>query len=107
MEVLVRPLPWVIAKATSVDALCHGADLSVKGIHMLDPDIRRNALAAVLTIKGELIGLGTMQMSSDRIMASDAGVAVKMARILMEPGHYPRMWHSPTDLEGLGPEVSR
>ena len=101
MEVLVRPLPWVIVKATAVDALCHGADLSVKGVHLLDPEIRKNALVAVMTIRGELVGLGSMQMSSEKLMASEAGVAVRMTRVLMEPGHYPSMWKHSTDLEGL------
>ncbi len=59
-----------------------------------------------MTIKGELVGIGTMQMSSDRIMSSDSGTAVKMTRVLMEPGHYPRMWHSPTDLEGLDSDIA-
>lgn len=45
-------------------------------------------------------------MSSDRIMSSDSGTAVKMTRVLMEPGHYPRMWHSPTDLEGLDSDIA-
>lgn len=101
MEELVKPLPWVIAKATSVDALCHGADLSVKGVHMLDPGIRKNALAAVLTVRGELIAIGYMQMSSEKVMSSDSGVAVRVTRVLMEPGHYPRMWKQSSDLEGL------
>lgn len=101
MEALVQPLPWVIAKATAVDAVCHGADLSVKGVHMLDPDIRKNALVAVMTAKGELVALGKMAMSSDRVMKADSGVAVRTERVLMDPGHYPRMWRFSTDLKGL------
>lgn len=101
MEVLVQPLPWVIVKATAVDAVCHGADLSVKGVHMLDPDIRKNALVAMMTARGELIGLGKMQMSTDKVMAADTGVAVKTVRVLMDQGHYPRMWKYATDLAGL------
>ncbi len=101
MEVLVDPLPKIIVKATAVDAVCHGADLSVKGIHMLDEDIRKNALVAMMTARGELIALGKMMMSSDKIMATDAGVAVKTSRVFMEEGHYPRMWKYSTDLEEL------
>ncbi|MDD4669208.1 MAG: RNA-guided pseudouridylation complex pseudouridine synthase subunit Cbf5, partial [Candidatus Methanomethylophilus sp.] len=101
MEVLVRPLPQIIVKATAVDAVCHGADLSVKGVHMLDPEIRKNALVAMMTARGELIALGKMQLSADRLMAADSGVAVKTTRVLMAPGHYPRMWKYSTDLIGL------
>ena len=98
-EVLVEPLPKIIVKATAVDAICHGADLSVKGIHMLDEDIRRNALAAMMTARGELIGLCRMQMSTSKIMAVDQGIAAKTDRVIMEPGHYPSMWKFSTDLE--------
>ena len=103
MEVLVDPLPKIIVKATAVDAVCHGADLSVRGVHMLDPEIRKNALVALMTARGELVAIGRMMMSSDKLMAADAGVAAKTLRVFMEPGHYPRMWKYSTDLEGYSP----
>lgn len=99
MEALVEPLPKVIVKPTAVDAVCHGADLSVRGIHMLDDGIRRNALVAMMTARGELIALGSMQMSSSKVMATDRGTAVSVERVLMERGHYPRMWRFATDLD--------
>jgi len=99
MEVLVEPLPKIIVKATAVDAICHGANLNISGIHMLDDEIRKNALVALMTARGELIAIGKMMMSSQKIMATDKGVAVDVERILMEPGHYPRMWRYSTDLE--------
>ncbi|MCQ2084757.1 MAG: RNA-guided pseudouridylation complex pseudouridine synthase subunit Cbf5 [archaeon] len=101
LEVLVDPLPKIIVKATAVDAVCHGADLSVKGVHMLDRDIRKNALVAMMTARGELVAIGKMMMSTDKLMASDSGVAVKTSRVFMEEGHYPRMWKYSTDIDGL------
>ena len=101
VESLVEPLPKIIVKATAVDALCRGADLSVKGLHMLDEDIRKNALVALLTARGELIGLGKMLMSSSKIMDTSQGVAVKIERIIMDVGHYPKMWKYSTDLEEI------
>lgn len=99
MEVLVEPLPKIIVKATAVDALCHGADLNISGIHMLDEEIRKNALVALMTIRGELIALGHMSMSTQKIMATSQGKAVDVERVFMEPGHYPRMWKYSTDLD--------
>lgn len=101
MEVLVEPLPKVIVKATAVDAICHGADLNIQGIHMLDDEIRKNALVAMMTARGELIALGKMQMSSAKIMATDQGKAVSTERVFMERGHYPKMWKFSTDLDVL------
>lgn len=99
MEALVDPLPKVVVKATAVDAVCHGADLSVKGVHMLDAEIRKNALVAMMTARGELIGLGRMSISSDRVLSADSGIAVETTRVIMDPGHYPRMWRYSTDLD--------
>jgi H/ACA ribonucleoprotein complex subunit 4 len=104
MEVLVEPLPKIIVKPTAVDAVCHGADLSIKGIHMLDEDIRKNALVALMTARGELIAIGKMMMSSSKIMETDQGKAVDVERVFMERGHYPKMWRFSTDLTELPPE---
>lgn len=99
LEALVEPLPKVVVKATAVDAICHGASLTVKGVHMLDQDIRKNALVAMMTARGELIGLGRMAMSTDKVMAAKAGVAVETKRVIMDRDHYPRMWRYSTDLD--------
>ena len=101
MEVLVDPLPKVIVKATAVDAICHGADLNISGVHMLDEDIRKNALVAMMTARGELIAIGRMAMSSQKIMSTDKGKAVDVVRVFMDPGHYPKMWHYSTDLDNI------
>ena len=106
MEVLVEPLPKVVVKATAVDAVCHGADLNVIGVHMIDEDIRKNALVAMMTARGELIALGRMAMSTQKVMDSKHGVAVQTTRVFMDPGHYPRMWKYSTDLEELRSEPS-
>jgi len=99
MEVLVEPLPKIIVKASAVDAVCNGADLNIQGIHMLDEDIRKNALVALMTARGELIALGTILMSSPKIMATFQGKAVKVTRVMMSAGTYPRMWKFSTDLD--------
>ena len=101
MEVLVDPLPKVIVKATAVDAICHGADLNISGVHMLDEDIRKNALVAMMTARGELIAIGRMALSSQKIMSTDKGKAVDVVRVFMDPGHYPKMWHYSTDLDNI------
>jgi H/ACA ribonucleoprotein complex subunit 4 len=101
MEVLVEPLPKIILKASAVDAVCHGADLNIQGIHMLDDEIRKNALVALMTARGELVAIGTMMMSSSKVMATSQGKAVNVTRVMMNAGVYPKMWKFSTDLEEL------
>jgi len=98
MERLVDPLPKIIVKPTAVSSVCHGADLSVRGINMLDEGIRRNALVALMTARGELIAIGKAAMSAEKIMATEQGKAVDVDRVLMDRDHYPRMWAFSTDL---------
>ena len=107
MEVLVEPLPKVIVKPTAVDAICHGANLNVQGIHMLDEDIRKNALVALMTARGELIAIGKILMSSQKLMDLDKGKAVDVERVFMDRGHYPRMWRFSTDIEELETPINR
>ena len=104
MEVLVEPLPKIVVKATAVDAICHGADLNISGIHMLDEDIRKNALVAMMTARGELIAIGRMAMSSSKIIATSQGKAVDTERVFMDPGHYPKMWRYSSDLDEFSEE---
>ena len=66
---------------------------------MLDEDIRKNALVAMMTARGELIAIGRMAMSTSKIMATSQGKAVDTERVFMEEGHYPKMWRYSTDLE--------
>jgi len=99
LEILVEPLPKIIVKASAVDAICHGSDLNVQGIHMLDEEIRKNALVALMTARGELIAIGKMAMSSQKVIAAIQGKAVDVERVMMETGHYPRMWKFSTDLD--------
>ena len=68
---------------------------------MIEEGTRKNALVAMMTARGELIGLGRMAMSADRVLSADTGMAVETTRVIMDPGHYPRMWHYSTDIDGL------
>ena len=99
IEDLLEPLPKVVLKASAVDAICHGAKLSIPGIYKLDEDVRKNSLVAMVTDRGEAVALGKAKMSSEQIMASKQGVAIDTDRVLMSPGTYPSMWKFSTDLE--------
>lgn len=79
---------WVFDNA--VDTLCHGADLSIPGISKLNSEIEPTNLVAIMTLKNELIALGEAIMDSQQIMTQPRGIAVKIKKVFMEPGTYPR-----------------
>lgn len=92
LEVLMEPLPKIVVKGTAVDALCHGADLAVVGLLEVDEGVRPGDLVALMTEKGEGVGLATAVMGAVAMVESKEGVAANIERVFMERGSYPRMW---------------
>jgi H/ACA ribonucleoprotein complex subunit 4 len=80
------PLVWIFDSA--VEPLCHGMDLMLPGISRLTNDINADDRVAVLTLKSELVALGTARLNSEGMMG-DKGVAVKIHKVFMEPRTYP------------------
>ncbi|MFU8652278.1 RNA-guided pseudouridylation complex pseudouridine synthase subunit Cbf5 [Methanotorris formicicus] len=92
IEYGLRHLKKVVVKDSAVDAICHGADVYVKGISKLSKGIGKGEVVLVETLKGEAIGVGKALMNTKEILKADEGVAVDVERIYMEPNTYPRMW---------------
>lgn len=93
-EYAVCELPKVVVRDSAVESLANGAQLAVPGIAMYTDDIARGSTVALMTLKGELIGLGKALMASEEVGKADHGLAVKPFRIIIERGRYPRMWKS-------------
>ncbi len=88
VENAVKHLPKIWVFDTTVNTLCHGADLNVPGISKLDSGINGNDTVAIMTLKDELIALGSANLRSDDIIALEKGLAVKTEKVFMEPGTY-------------------
>lgn len=91
IEYAVSHLPKIWVLDTTVDSLCHGADLKIPGISKLNDKINLNNGVAIMTLKNELIAIGTAKMNSEEIMKNEKGVAVKIEKVFMQPGTYPRI----------------
>lgn len=87
-EAAVRHIPKVWVLDTTIDSLCHGADLAVPGISRVESGIKEDDTVAVLSLKGELICIGIARMDS-RKMLGRKGIAVKTEKVFMLPGVYP------------------
>jgi H/ACA ribonucleoprotein complex subunit 4 len=94
MEVLLDPFRKVVVKDTAIDAICHGADLATVGIVRLEEGITKGKVIAFISQKGEGIGIGTAQMSSEEMTRAREGIAALTDRVFMEPGTYPKMWET-------------
>lgn len=91
IENAVKHLPKIWVTDYTVNSLCHGAALNAPGISKLESDAKYDEIAAVLTLKNELIAIGRLRMNSDEIMKKDKGVVLVVDAVFMEPGTYPKM----------------
>ncbi len=87
-ENAIGHLPKIWVFDTTVDTLCHGADLNIPGISKLNDEIGKEDIVAVMTLKDELIALGKAQLTSEDIMKKEKGLTVKTDKVFMEPGMY-------------------
>ena len=92
MERLVENIPKIFVRDSAVDAICNGANLYAQGVVRFDSTIKKGNLVALMTLKNELIALGTALKTSLEIFEMDYGVVVKTIRVIMNRGTYPKTW---------------
>ena len=90
IEAAVQHLPKIWVADQTVDSLCHGSDLKVPGIAQVESEIQGDEMVTVFTLKNELIALGEAKMISKEILQADKGLAVKINKVVMQPGVYPK-----------------
>ena len=92
MEQLLEVVPKIVVRDSTVDALCHGANLAVPGVVEIDDEIKKGKIAAVLSLKGEGIALVKMEIPSQEVIEKDTGICASLERVLMNKGTYPSIW---------------
>jgi H/ACA ribonucleoprotein complex subunit 4 len=92
MEQLLEVVPKIVVRDSTVDALCHGANLAVPGVVEIDDEIKKGEIAAVLSLKGEGIALVKMEIPSQEVIEKDTGICASLERVLMNKGTYPSIW---------------
>ncbi len=92
MEKALELLPKIFIRDSAVDAICHGAHLTVPGITYIESGIKPKDTVAILTLKGEAVALGKALASTEEILKATHGIVVKTERVLMPRGTYPKLW---------------
>ena len=80
----------VFVKDSAVDAISNGSPLYPKGITRIQKDVIRGETLAIMTLKEELVALGISKMTSEEMLKRKTGVAVRVDRVLMSRGIYPK-----------------
>ncbi len=92
LECLFEHLPKLVIRDSSVDALCHGANLAIPGVVDVDSNIETDMLVAVFTLKGEGVAIGKALCPTEEIIEKDSGICVNIDRVFMKKGTYPSIW---------------
>ena len=92
VEYAVSHMKAVVIRDSAVDAICNGAKLAIPGVLKLSKDIVKEDTVCMYTLKGELIAIGTAEMSTVEIVEAEKGIAFLTDRVIMQLGTYPRMW---------------
>ena len=64
-------IPKIFVLDTTVDTLCHGANLKVPGVSIVESYMQVDEKAAIMTLKEELVAIGTVKMISKDIMKKE------------------------------------
>jgi len=94
MERIFSDWKRVVVKDSAIDALCHGATLALPGVVELSKDINKGDKVAIFSLKGEIVATGNAILGTRSIIDMKEGEAVRLERVFMEPGTYPKSWTS-------------
>ena len=94
IEYALSEIKSVVIRDSAVDALCHGAQLAIPGILQISPNLKKDDLVGIYTIKGEIVALAQSLMSEDDIKENTKGYAFQTKRIIMAPNTYPKSWRT-------------
>ena len=91
IEKAVNHLKKIVVKDSAVNAVANGADLGANGVSKFQESISEGETVAIMTLKGELIALGSAEMNSEQLYEED-GTAATLQSVHMSPETYPKRW---------------
>jgi len=94
METALALIPKITVRDSTVDALCHGANLTAPGVLSVETGIAKDSLVAIQTLKGEAVALAKAQLTTEQIYDANHGTVATLERVLMPRGTYPKSWKS-------------
>ena len=85
IEKAIDHLPKIWITDSTVDAICHGAELAIPGIAKIHSKINKKDSVAIMTLKDELVATGIAELNSEEIIKKNKGIAAKTKKILFFP----------------------
>ncbi len=91
IEKAVNHLKKIVIKDSAVNAVANGADLGANGVSKFQEQIKEGETVAIMTLKGELVALGSAEMNSEQLY-EEGGTAATLQSVHMDPETYPKRW---------------
>jgi H/ACA ribonucleoprotein complex subunit 4 len=85
-------MPKIYIKDSTVNAICHGADLAAPGIVKLNSGINKGDIVALFTLKKEIIAIAKALTNSQKMFENKFGLMAKTSRVIMPIDTYPKLW---------------
>jgi tRNA U55 pseudouridine synthase TruB len=95
IENICKHMPKIYIRDSAVDAICHGAALTLPGVLRATSGIEKDTLIAIFTMKEELVAFARSTMSTKKIMKQSNGICAKPESVFMEKKTYPSLWKTP------------
>jgi len=92
IEYGLRNIKKVYIKDSAVGMLSYGGDLAIPGVVKLEKGIKKGDIVALLTLKDELVSIGTALLDDVEVIDNSKGFFVKTTKTFLEPGIYPIPW---------------
>lgn len=89
VEEALADTPKIWVHDSAVNSLCHGSSLGIPGVSKLSSSIQPQQIVAMMTLKGELIGLAKASLSAQDILQKEKGLAATTTTIFMDRNIYP------------------
>ena len=83
-EYCLEHVKKIFVKDSAIPNLLKGAPLYVKGIIRVQEGIKKDEIVAIFSLKNELIAFGYAKMSSEEMVKSNQGIAVRIDRVFMK-----------------------
>jgi H/ACA ribonucleoprotein complex subunit 4 len=90
VETGVSLLPKIWVYDETIGPVTHGAPIAVPGIARLHDGIKIGDMVAVMSLKDELVCLGTAKMDAAQLQQTKKGIGIALLRVLMKEGVYPK-----------------
>ncbi len=95
IENICVDLPKIFIRDSAIDAICHGASLTLPGVVRVTGGIEKNSIIAIFSMKEELVAFAKSNFTTKKILEKTTGICAEPYAVFMAKNTYPSSWKMP------------